>query len=106
MENNQVKAKTEDKLYLLAYREIYGSKFDYDTLYSETRQLDYYRDNKVTAGTCVGAIKQYNASNSNWWLRSPFSNSNGYNLVVNSDGKCSSPASNFLYGVSPAFVIS
>ena len=99
--------ETEDKLYLLSGREVYedGDETDYqisakDTAYSNTKQLDYYKNKGVTTDNYAGAIK-----NSTWWLRSAYS---GYNigfLYVTGSGQWESNDANYFNGVSPAFRI-
>ena len=94
-----------DKLYLLSTKEVWNGGTEYDTAEAETRQLDYYANLGVTTSNYSGAIKQYNGSNSYWWLRS--SNSNGANtfLRVAASGVWGSNRANATGGVSPAFRI-
>ena len=61
---------SNDKLYLLSTKEVWNGGTGYDTAEAETRQLDYYKNKGVTTSNYSGAIKQYNGTNSNWWLRS------------------------------------
>ena len=104
---------TTDKLYLFSTHEIWedvdgntNSGIDYyDTAYNYTRQLDYYHDKGVTTSNYSGAIKQYNGSNSWWWLRSANSNRSSYFYAVTSLGDWYSNTSNNPRGVSPAFRI-
>ena len=76
-----------------------------DTAYSNTKQLDYYKNHGVTTSNYAGANKQYNGYNSIWWLRSAsYSYADDFLLVLDSglwdnDGSCNSD------GVSPAFRI-
>ncbi|MBQ3297618.1 MAG: hypothetical protein IJG97_02295 [Bacilli bacterium] len=102
-----------DKLYLLSTHEVWedvdgntNSGIDrYDTAYNNTRQLDYYSSQNVTTSNYSGAIKQYNGSNSYWWLRSALSNgSNGF-YSVNTNGYWATLISYITNGVSPAFRI-
>ena len=97
--------ETTDKIYLLSTKEIYGET-TYDTLAEETRQLDYYKKEGVTNSNYSKAIKSYNSTNSEWWLRSARSNygsafnaidAKGYNNFVR--------YANVVEGVSPAFRI-
>ena len=97
--------ETTDKIYLLSTKEIYGET-TYDTLAEETRQLDYYKKEGVTNSNYSKAIKSYNSTNSEWWLRSARSNygsafnaidAKGYNNLVR--------YANVVEGVSPAFRI-
>ena len=98
-----------DKLYLLSPKEVWG---DYD-LFSDytatlTRQLDYYKNNGVTEDNYSGAIKTYQGSADDWWLRAHYeSGCNRGFFTVMSDGDY-----NYVYpygfnmlGVAPAFRI-
>ena len=108
---------TTDKLYLLTLEEVYGidgggNNF-YDTAYGTSHQLEYYSNNGVTSSTnshsgtnLDKAIKQYNSSNSWWWLRSAGSGSINFsfqNVYVTGDwgGNGASKTG----GVAPAFRI-
>ena len=100
-----------DKLYLLSTHEVWkdddgntSGGIDYcDTVYNNTRQLDYYAVHNVTTTSCSGLIKQRNGSNSWWWLRSAnFSDVTGF-YGVNSYGSWSSSNAYSTNGVSPAF---
>ena len=99
-----------DKLYLLGGREVYvyvGGNGDIslrDTAYMETKQLDYYKNIGVTTANYLGTIKQYNGSNSYWWLRSAATNNSSNFLSVNSNGDWNNYA-NGSFGISPAFRI-
>ena len=94
-----------DKLYLLEPREVYG--INRETVYSATRQLDYYLAQGVTIfDDYSGVIKQINGSNSNWWLRVATFNTNNCFHNVNYIGRLiENEAAGFTYGVSPAFRI-
>ena len=102
--------ETQDKLYLLSSEEIWGdfasSSFaKYDTTVGTSRQLDYYKNQGVTTSSYAGAIKQYNGSNSYWWLRSANSNSANSFLYVYFNGYWGSYVAGSSIGVSPAFRI-
>ena len=102
--------ETQDKLYLLSGHEVYedGTSNQIsvkDTSYNNTKQLDYYKNQGVTTSSYAGAIKQYNGSNSYWWLRSAFSDDALSFLNVNNDGDWDSDDANTSDGVSPAFRI-
>ena len=59
----------------------------YDTAYNQTRQLDYYANKGVTTTDNRSvAIKQYNGSNSTWWLRGAYFDDDGRFLVVSNYG--------------------
>ena len=104
-----------DKLYLLSAKELWGeAKFDwsttgFDTVDTETKQLDYYNNLGVTLDNYSGALKQYNDSNSlnQWWLRSAYSESASLFLFVSRDGNIYyyGNANNSNVGISPAFRI-
>lgn len=96
--------ETNDNLYLLSTKEVYG-KAGYDTVDSETRQLDYYKNKGVTLSNYSGAIKQYNNSNSYWWLRAADSSSITAFTGVNINGSRNSRSADLSLGVSPAFRI-
>ena len=99
----------EDKLYLLAPKEIYSDWSDqYDTARDKTRQLDYYKIKGVTTNRedWNGAIKKDSTGSAYWWwLRSARSDSgNGFYGVYFNGGWYGSPA-RATCGVSPAFRI-
>ena len=105
--------ETEDNLYLLSSVEIWGSRAPSSTVYyetlseSETRQLDYYRINKVTLTNYSAVIKNYkNRGPSMWWLRSVQADTGWWNFLYadNTGGLNRGPAGNG--GVSPAFRLS
>ena len=103
--------ETQDKLYLLSVHEVWEDGTsnivrDSDTSYNNTKQLDYYKNQGVTSTNYVGAIKQYNGSNLEWWLRSAGSRTNYSFLIVNDDGSGAySFGASYSVGVSPAFRI-
>mgnify|MGYP004455232065 CR=1 FL=1 len=107
---NSSNFETQDKLYLLSSEEIYGdfatsSMANYDTSVGTSKQLDYYKNQGVTTSSYAGAKKQYNGSNSNWWLRSAHSGNTDSFLYA---GDISDWSMVFMYystGVSPAFRI-
>ena len=102
--------ETQDKLYLLSGHEVYEDGTSdqispYDTSYDTTKQLDYYKNKGVTTSSYAVAIKQYNGSNSYWWLRSAsYSNTNNFLYVINS-GNWTAISAGYYNGVSPAFRI-
>ncbi len=103
--------ETQDKLYLLSGHEVYedGTSNQIsvkDTSYNNTKQLDYYKNQGVTTSSYAGAIKQYNGSNSYWWLRSANSDLTTRLLGVTGFGGLDSAGrANDSDGVSPAFRI-
>ena len=96
--------ETQDKLYLLNSQEVW-STMGYDTSVGTSRQLDYYKNQGVTQTNYAGAIKQYNGSNTYWWLRSANSRVTNNFLNIREIGEWETfPATSSL-GVSPAFQI-
>ena len=96
--------ETQDKLYLLNAQEVWNGN-NHDTSVGTSKQLDYYKNQGVTASSYAGAIKQYSGSNLYWWLRSPLSfNADGF-PCVNINGDWSSGGAFGSMGVSPAFRI-
>ena len=97
--------ETQDKLYLLNAQEVWNGN-SYDTSVGTSKQLDYYKNQGVTASSYAGAIKQYNGANSKWWLRSAYSSFNAYNfLYVSIYGGWACDGAFISNGVSPAFRI-
>ena len=99
-----------DKLYLLSTKEVWGKEgtsnvINYDTTDAYTRQLDYYKEKGETTLNYSGAIKQYNGSNSYWWLRAAPSNISSDFYYVYTNGYWSNFHANYTYGVAPAFRI-
>ena len=102
--------ETQDKLYLLSGHEVWedGTRYQisgYDTSYSNTKQLDYYKNQGVTADNYAGAKKQYNGRFYDWWLRSAVSNTTIAFLVSTNSGGWYDFHSAASSGVSPAFRI-
>ena len=96
--------ETQDKLYLLNAQEVWNGN-NYDTSVGTSKQLDYYKNQGVTTSSYAGAKKQYNGSNSYWWLRSAcFYYTNNF-LTVSYDGDWGSYNADSSAGVSPAFRI-
>ncbi len=96
--------ETQDKLYLLNAQEVWNGD-DHDTSVGTSRQLDYYKNQGITADKYAGAIKQYKGRNDYWWLRSAYSGVNYWFLCVSSSGVNSAFDANVSKGVSPAFRI-
>ena len=96
-----------DKLYLLSPKEVWGIiTINYDSAGDSTRQLDYYATNGVTRSNCSGAIKQYNGSNTGWWLRTAvLDRTDCFRNVYNNGSVVGSYAMTSFFGVSPAFRI-
>ena len=113
--NDSTNFTTTDKLYLLSSEEVYGDDGQYhfyDTAYGTSHQLEYYSNNGVTYSTSSingtnldKAIKQYNSSNTWWWLRPAHSNGSSSFAVVNTNGNWNLNLATNTYGVAPAFRI-
>ena len=93
-----------DKLYFLSTKEIWGEIVD-DTINTETKQLDYYKNLGVTTSSYIGAIKQYNGSNSYWWLRSASKVRSDSFMMVRYIGSWTYSIARNSNGISPAFRI-
>ena len=101
---------SEDKIYLLSTKEVWGKEgttntINYDTAEAETRQLDYYKINGVTTASSSGAIKNYNGSSAIWRLRTARSINIFDFCVVRNSGVWSSETANSTHGVAVAFRI-
>ncbi len=96
---------SSDKLYLLSTKEVWNGGIGYDTAEAETRQLDYYKNKGVTISNYSEAIKQYNGTNSTWWLRSANSNITDTFFRVGSNGGWHNTIASNAFGVAPAFRI-
>ena len=96
--------ETQDKLYLLSAEEVWNGN-SYDTSVGTSKQLDYYKNQGVTTSSYAGAIKQYNGSNLDWWLRSAYSITTYSFLCVNNGGDWRYGTASSSGGVSPAFRI-
>ena len=96
--------ETQDKLYLLNAQEVWESNRN-DTSVGTSKQLDYYKNKGVTIDNYAGAIKQYNGSNSHWWLRSAHSRRTNSFLKVDDDGGVNYDIAIYSNGISPAFRI-
>mgnify|MGYP004504331115 CR=1 FL=1 len=101
---------SSDKLYLLSTKEVWGKEgtsntISHDTAEAETRQLDYYKNKGVTTSSYSGAIKQYNGTNTIWWLRSATSYYTTTFFTVNNYGDWHNSIATSTNGVAPAFRI-
>ena len=106
---NETNFISTDKLYLLSLTEVYGNEFvniiDFDTSKDFTKQLDYYKNMKMSSLN-YSAAKKDNIDF--WWLRSAVSHSNNYYFYIDLSGywfNINYRNSNNDYGVSPAFRI-
>ena len=95
----------DDKLYLLAPKEIYSDwSYQYDPAKDSTRQLDYYNIKGVTTSNYEAAIKKDSIGTKAWWLRS-VSNYSSTFYAVSASGNWYNITANGPIGVSPAFRI-
>ena len=98
---------TTDKLYLLSTAEVWengtSNTINKDSARSSTRQLDYYQG--VTTNNYSKAIKQYNGTNTAWWLRAANSTNAISFFTVNNNGDWNNNNAIYAYGASPAFRI-
>ena len=103
-------------LYLLSTEEVFGTDRGgnnfYDTAYGTSHQLEYYSNNSVTYSTSNWsglnldkAIRQYNSSDTSWWLRPAYSNSSNMFAIVGANGRWNNGDANITGGVAPAFRI-
>ena len=98
--------ESQDKIYLLNTTEVWSGSMSRDTGYNKTRQLDFYKSKGVTTSNYLDAIKQYNNSDSTWWLRAADSDENYDFFVVYSSGSWRGECgANDTYGFAPAFRI-
>ena len=96
---------SNDKIYLLSPHEVYEDGTS-DTAYSQTRQLDYYKQRGVTVNNHKkNAIKDYNDMPFSWWLRGAYSNDYSNFLGVASAGIWHYSNADSDNGFSPAFRI-
>ena len=108
--SEEVNFTSNDKLYLLSTKEVWGKDstsniISDDTAEAETKQLDYYKNNGVTTANYSGTIKQYNGSNFHWWLRSGYSDTTDDFFYVYYSGEWAAYTASIIRGVSPAFRI-
>ncbi len=97
---------SNDKIYLLAPKEIYSDWSNTgDSAKDLTRQLDYYKDKNVTTENYVDAIKKYNSEAKPWKLRTADSSSEATFFQVANNGKNTVANCSFESGISPAFRI-
>ena len=94
-----------DKLYFLSTKEIYGESSKYDSIDTETKQLDYYEQQGVTISNYSRTIKQYNGVKSYWWLRSASPSYAERFAAVNDAGGNGASYAHDSSGISPAFRI-
>ena len=96
--------ESQDRLYLLSTKEVWGTAQD-DTVDSETKQLDYYRNQGATISNPEGVEKQYDGSYEFWFLRSANSSYTMFFLSVNRAGYLQNALIHIAFGISPAFRI-
>ena len=96
----------EDKLYLLAPKEIYSDiSNEYDTANDKTRQLDYYKIKGVTTNSRDGAIKKNSEGTDDWWWLRSACSGNNVDFYTVYGGNWGGYAAIYTSGVSPAFRI-
>ncbi len=96
----------DDKLYLLAPKEIYGDWSNkYDTAKDFTRQLDYYKNMGVNTNNTKAAIKKKGTLYSSYWLRTAYKGNSLNFFTVNSNGVCNNINVGNSNGVVVAFRI-
>ena len=107
---------TNQTLYLLSGEEVFGTddgQYHFsDTAYGTSHQLEYYSNNGVTystnswSGTNLDkAVKQYNSSNTWWWLRQARSTGRRTFAGVRNGGNWYYYDADNTGGVAPAFRI-
>ena len=99
-----------DKIYLLSSHEVWedgtsNQVSSKDTAWDKTRQLDYYKNLGVTTDSYSGAIKKYNNSNSEWWLRATYYSIDSRFLTVTDEGDWNYYVADYHGGLAPAFRI-
>ena len=101
-----------DKIYLLSSHEVWedgtsNQVSSKDTAWDKTRQLDYYANigEGVTTDSYSGAIKKYNNSNSEWWLRATYYSIDSRFLTVTDEGDWNYYVADYHGGLAPAFRI-
>ena len=98
---------SNDKLYLLAPKEIYSNYVNttYDSAISSTRQMDYYASLNITMTNYHAASKKYNGSNTWQWLRSAVANGSTSFCSSGASGDGGIGEANSGRGISPVFRI-
>lgn len=94
-----------DKIYLLSGKEVWNYDGNSETSNSQSRQLDYYKNNGVTQSNYTSAIKSYNNSNTNWQLRGSFASENNVFWCVDLNGRAIGNAATNNNGFAPVFRI-
>ena len=104
---------SEDKLYLLALSEVFAEnvssitpRWAYDTGIDSTRQLDNYASHNVIMNSSGYAMKKYNNTFTDWWVRTALAVTEiNFQMIGSSGGTDTSPVATAEIGVSPAFRI-
>ena len=94
-----------DKIYLLSGKEVWNYDGNSETSNSQSRQLDYYKNNGVTQSNYTSAIKSYNNSNTSWQLRGSFASENNVFWCVDLNGRAIGNAAINNNGFAPVFRI-
>lgn len=103
-------ASTSDKIFLINETEITGESIILNHYNTSTRQLDYYSSQNYNSSSNKScAIKKYNNTASNWWIRDRMTllSGGGYDLnIYDSTGTIEYRINlNNSYGIAPAFRI-
>lgn len=103
-------ASTSDKIFLINETEITGEGIMLNRYNTSTRQLDYYSSQNYNSSSNKScAIKKYNNTASNWWIRdrTTLLSGSGYDLnTYDSTGAIKYWVNlNNSYGIAPAFRI-
>lgn len=94
-----------DKIYLLSGKEVWDYNGNSETSNSQSRQLDYYKNNGTTQSNYTSAIKSYNNSNTNWQLRGSFASKSNIFWCVDSNGRAIGNVATNNNGFAPVFRI-
>ena len=103
---------TDDYIWLLSCGEIWDNGYNNGitrgyAIATEGKQYKYYKINlgSTKYSSSNNITKKPSASNSDWWLRSPYSSYSGYFCLVRSNGYCNIYTASSSYGVAPGFSI-
>lgn len=92
------------KIFLLSGYEVGFSISDNSYFPRDGAKLSYFSSGTGSAANNK-RIANYNGSATNWWLRSPYTNSTNYVWYVSSNGNYGSWSYSGTYGVRPALVL-
>ena len=103
--NDSTNFTTTDKLYLLSSEEVYGIDDGGNHFYDNSNNGVTYSTSSWNGTNLDKAIKQYNSSNTWWWLRPAYSDASDYFAFVGNYGYWLYNIAYYTYGVAPAFRI-